>query len=108
MKCNPGRHLRDYQSPRFWLTGLLLASFLVGTSMAAAGKDNAASENGSDNFAYSVIGQEQIEKLKAIRDAYGSIPNLDSIYEDRTHATQVCSRSTVVGFLAWTTDRTTG
>jgi predicted peptidase len=86
MKCSSGRHLGDYQSPRFWLTGLLLASFLVGSSMAAAGKDNAAPENGSDDFAYTVIGQKQIETLKAIRDAYGSIPNLDSIYEDRTHA----------------------
>lgn len=40
----------------------------------------------SDSFAYDVITQQQIEKLKAIRDSYGSISNLDSIYEDRTHA----------------------
>jgi predicted peptidase len=39
----------------------------------------------SDRFAYDVIARQQIEELKAIRDSYGSIPNLDSIYADRTH-----------------------
>ena len=35
--------------------------------------------------AYDVISQEQIQKLKAIRNSYGSIPNLEKLYEDREH-----------------------
>ena len=34
---------------------------------------------------YDVITQKQTQKLKTIRDSYGSIPNLDSLYENRTH-----------------------
>ncbi len=39
----------------------------------------------SEDLAYDVITPKQTLKLKAIRDSYGSIPNLDSLYEDRTH-----------------------
>ncbi|MBT3199454.1 MAG: hypothetical protein HN350_06015 [Phycisphaerales bacterium] len=35
--------------------------------------------------AYTVIDQPQIRKLKAIRNSYGSISNLDKLYTDRTH-----------------------
>jgi hypothetical protein len=34
---------------------------------------------------YEIITPEQTKKLKAVRDSYGSIPKLDSLYEDRTH-----------------------
>lgn len=35
---------------------------------------------------FEVITQRQTRKLKAIRDSYGSISNLESLYENRTHA----------------------
>lgn len=40
----------------------------------------------SRSLEYDVISPERTAKLKAIRDSYGSIPNLDRLYEDRTHA----------------------
>jgi len=81
MKCSS----RDSRSPRLWMLGLLSACLLASCSWAASGRDNSESEKDMENFAYDLIGQKQIQALKAIRDAYGSIPNLDSIYEDRTH-----------------------
>ena len=40
----------------------------------------------ASEFAYAVISQEQTLKLKAIRDSYGFIANLDSLYRDGSHA----------------------
>ncbi len=73
------------QPPCFWMLRLLLTTFLVGRSVAAAGKDKPTTGNSSQNSSYEVITQRQARKLKAIRNSYGSIPNLASIYEDRTH-----------------------
>jgi predicted peptidase len=82
MKCSSGHNVTAYQSSFFWIMSMLSICFLMSCDVP---KDKLAKEDGSENFAYDVITQEQAQKLKAIRDAYGSIPNLDSIYEDRTH-----------------------
>ena len=58
---------------------------LVGGSATAAGKDESATGNGQEIIMPDVITQKEAAKLKAIRNSYGSIPNLDSIYKDRTH-----------------------
>jgi predicted peptidase len=85
VKCGPGHRVTYDRAPGFWMVALLGAWFLLGGSVAAAGNETSATGEGSENFAYDVITAEQIQKLKAIRDAYGSIPNLDSLYEDHTH-----------------------
>jgi predicted peptidase len=60
---------------------VFLMYFFVGCN---ASDENVKEQAGSEKYAYDVITQEQAQKLKDIRDSYGSIPNLDSIYEDRT------------------------
>ncbi len=57
----------------------------MGCAVALAGDDESATANGSENFAYEVITPTQTQKLKTVRDSLGSIPKLDSLYEDRTH-----------------------
>ncbi len=47
--------------------------------------ERAKERDDSVSVTYDVITQKQTQKLKAIRDAYGSIPDLDALYEDRTH-----------------------
>ena len=58
---------------------------LLVCSAMLVGSDEPAAAEGSDQFTYDVITEEQTQKLKAIRDAHGAIRNLDSLYEDRTH-----------------------
>lgn len=62
---------------------LLFIFFLTNCSSGILLNDNSVADNSPESFEYEVIGQKQIQKLLAIRDSYGSIPNLDSIYEDR-------------------------
>lgn len=45
-----------------------------------------SNEYSTEKFTYEVIGRKQTEQLLAIRDSIGSIPNLDSLYEDRIHS----------------------
>ena len=85
MKCSSVHNTRGYQPPRSWMVRLLLACLCVGVFVTSPGNEAAAQEKDTEDSAYDLIGQKQIQALKAIRDAYGSIPNLDSIYEDRTH-----------------------
>jgi predicted peptidase len=59
---------------------LILTCFFIGYPLPAM------TQNGlTKNDTYDVINQERIQKLKAIRDSYGSIAHLDSIYQDRIH-----------------------
>lgn len=59
-----------------WVITFLLIFLLMSCS----------NENSSEKFAYEVISRKQTEQLLAIRDSIGSIPNLDSLYEDRIHS----------------------
>jgi len=86
MKHGSGHDVMCYQSLYCRILSLVSTCFLLGCSVALAGDDESAAADGSDDFAYEVITQQQIQKLVAVRDSYGSIPNLDSLYEDRTHA----------------------
>lgn len=73
------------RAPRLWMAVLLGAWFLAGGPAATTGNETHAMDGGAQSFTYDVITAEQIQKLKAIRDSYGSIPHLDKLYEDRTH-----------------------
>lgn len=42
--------------------------------------------NSSDIFKYQIISEDQYKKLKTIRDSFGRISNLDTLYVDRIHA----------------------
>ena len=81
MKIDPGKNIKKYQS-LFFLMVSMFSIYLI----SGCNQDNnqSAKENDSENYAYDVIGEEQIQALKKIRDSYGSIPNLDKLYEDRT------------------------
>ena len=80
-------HHGTYQSLAwFWRMVLLGTWLLCGGAGVVIGNETAAGGEGSEGFAYEVITTEQSQKLKAIRDSYGSIPNLDTLYEDRTHS----------------------
>ena len=82
MKFDSDYHITNYQSICFWVVSLFSMYLIVSCNTP---EDKLAEEAASGKFAFDVITQEQSQKLKAIRDSYGSIPNLDSIYEDRTH-----------------------
>lgn len=56
-----------------WVIAFLLIFLLMSCSI----------ENSSEKSAYEVISRKQTEQLIAKRDSIGSIPNLDSLYEDR-------------------------
>ncbi len=58
---------------------------LMVSSVTLAAQSGDAVTRRMDQPAYEVIAPAQTAKLKAIRDAYGSIPNLDALYEDRMH-----------------------
>ena len=76
-----------YDHPPYFQIAILLTScFFLASSDAATGDDKAVTRDALGTFEYDVIGHDASQKLKAIRDSYGSIPNLDKIYEDRTHA----------------------
>lgn len=62
----------------------LLTLFLV-VQAVPTGDDVSSTGKHQDAIEYDVINEEQTQRLKDIRDSYGSIPNLDLIYEDRTH-----------------------
>ena len=70
----------DHQQKRSWICFVLTCVF-IGYTGKSVGQ-----EKSKENFAYDIIGQMETQKLKTIRDSYGSIPNLDSIYVDRTHS----------------------
>lgn len=86
MKYKSGYIVKDFLSTFIWILTFIMMLFLVGCFSSLKTKDNLVKVNGTENYKYDVINQEQIRKLKAIRDSYGLIPNLDSIYEDRIHA----------------------
>ena len=81
-----GHNIIHDPSLYFWMLSVVSTWFLVGCSVALAGNDESATVNDSDTFIYEVITQKQVQKLKAVRDSYGSISNLDSLYKDCTHA----------------------
>jgi len=85
MKFNLNYNGINYRIPLKWVVTFFLVFFLMDCSNVILLNDNSAVENSPDKFAYEVISQQQIQKLVAIRDSYGSIPNLDSLYEDRIH-----------------------
>ena len=68
-----------------WMVSLVLTCCPKSVLATGAGREPSDAAPGSKAFAYDIIDEAQTAKLKAIRDGYGSIPNLDSLYEDRTH-----------------------
>jgi len=80
MKCKSMgaiKYFRIINSRTFYL---ILTCFFTGYPLPAMNQNQL-----TKNDMYDVIGQEKIQKLKAIRDSYGSIDHLDSIYQDHTH-----------------------
>ena len=80
VKCRVWQHPRRAATAS-WLAGC----FLVTSGCIVA--DNGSAKQEADSIApvYTVISPEQSQKLKAIRNSYGSIPNLDRLYENREH-----------------------
>jgi len=81
MKIVSDHYVTTYYSIFFKIISIFLIYFFLSCNTS---EEKAAEEAGPEKFSYDVITPEQTQKLKAIRDSYGSIPNLDAIYEDRT------------------------
>jgi len=65
---------------------LLAAGLPVFCFCLCAGDNANPAKNGSaSEFPYEKVDEKRWAKLKAIRDSYGSISNLDSLYKNRTH-----------------------
>ena len=81
MKFDFGKSVMNYQSIFFFIVSMISIYFIPGCNQD---NDQSAKENEPENYAYDIISEEQTQALKKIRDSYGSIPNLDQLYEDRT------------------------
>lgn len=79
------KFLSVYGALSFGIVSLCVACSLANVAVALAANDKSAKPRGGNGAEYDVITQEQTKKLKAVRDSYGSMPNLDSLYENRTH-----------------------
>jgi predicted peptidase len=64
---------------------IVILLFIVSFTSSCSRSDQ-DSPNDKDDKNYEVINRIQIQKLLDIRDSYGSIPNLDSLYEDRINS----------------------
>ena len=84
----PAKRASPCRTPRIrrCILRFLLTSILLGSSPVIAGQDESTPMIDSEKVSYDIIGKEQSRRLKAMRDSYGSISNLESIYQDRTHA----------------------
>lgn len=71
----------NYKNISFSFSFQLVVHFLLILLLMGCSK-----KNSSEKFRYEIIGQDQIQQLLEIRDTYGSIPNLESIYENRLHS----------------------
>ncbi|MFZ1289886.1 MAG: alpha/beta hydrolase-fold protein [Melioribacteraceae bacterium] len=65
------------------LITLFFIFFLTNCSSGIILNKKSVADNSHKSLDYEVISQEQIQKLLTIRDSYGSIAKLDSLYEDR-------------------------
>jgi len=71
--------------PGFWLVQFAIIGVFASCAWSAVNKGKLSTGTKQVDTSYQVITEKQIQKLKAIRDSYGSIEHLDSLYQDRTH-----------------------
>lgn len=86
MKRNSRTGAMFHQRGHLSLPALLAAGLPVFCFCLGAGNNgNPAKDSGASEFPYEKVDEKRWAKLKAIRDSYGSIPSLDSLYKNRTH-----------------------
>ena len=85
MKSGSGYDAAYCQRFCLFLLYVVLSYFLVSGSYAQEKNDTSETANSAENFMFDIIPQKETMKLKAIRDSYGSISNLDLLYQDRIH-----------------------